>query len=72
MTSISSHFEQQYYATYCTLETLLLKAAKRDDFSQEIKEVGTFYDDDIDMEQLFAQLKIFGSSLHIHKKIMEM
>ena len=40
VTGISSCFKQQGYATYCcTLETLLLKAAKRNDFSQEIKEV---------------------------------
>ena len=65
MTSISNRFEQQGYATYCTVETLLLKAAKRDDFSQEIKEVAAFYDDDIGM----AQLEIFGETSFTDDKI---
>ena len=46
--SISGRFEQPGYAKYTKLESLLLKAASKEDFSEEIEEVTSVYDSDID------------------------
>ena len=62
MSTITDRFDQPGYTTYATLEALLLKAARRDDFTQEIEQVVSVYEDDINPTELATQLEIFGTS----------
>ena len=60
--SITTRFDQPWYTNYKKLESLLLKAVRRDDFSHEIEEVTSTYKDDIDVSELSTQLEILGTS----------
>ena len=45
------------------LESQLLKAVHRHDFSHKMEEVASTYKDDIDVSELSTQLEILGTSL---------
>ena len=60
--SITDRFDQPGYATHSNLEGLLLKAAHKDEFSHEIKEVTSVYKDDLNASELTMQLEVFGAS----------
>ena len=60
---IQERFDQPGYATYKLLESLLLKAAKQEDYSNEIQEVLSFHSDEFQEMNLKTQLQIFGKSL---------
>ena len=62
MSCITDRFDQPGYAMYQKLETLLLKAANRKDFSTEIKEVLSVYGDDFNEMELSTHLEIFGTN----------
>ena len=64
VSSISDRFDQPGYAVYQKLETLLLKAASRQDFSAELKEVISVYGDDFDEKELLTQLEMFCTNFH--------
>ena len=51
-------FDPLGYIIYTELETLLLKAAHRDNFSHEIDEVASMYKGNIDMSELLKQPEI--------------
>ena len=58
---IQERFNQPGYAIYKQLESLLLKAAKQEDYSNEIQEVLSFCGDDFQETDLNTQLQIFGT-----------
>ena len=57
---ISERFDQPDYRIYCQLELLLLKACQRKDFTSELNAVCAFFKDDLDKDQLQAQLLTLG------------
>ena len=59
---IRSHFDQPGYRIYCNLENLLLKTAKGENYTIEIKFVVQFYGSDFDGALLTTQLELFTSS----------
>ena len=59
ITGIEERFNQPGYVIYKHLESLLLKAAKQEDYSTEIQEVFSFYGDDFQETDLNTQLQIF-------------
>ena len=60
ISAIQKRFEKPDYQIYVSLENLLLKAANKEDFSEEQKVVTEFYDTDFDAQSLKVHLKIFG------------
>ena len=64
VSSINDRFDQPGYAIYQKLETLLLKAANRKDFSTELKEVVSVNGDDFNEMELSTQLEIFATNFH--------
>ena len=62
VTSIELRFNQPGYLTYQNFEELLTKAANKEDYTTALQEVLAFYGDDFDVDDLSAQLEIFGSS----------
>ena len=58
---IQERFDQPGYAIYKNLECLILKAAKQEEYSNEIQEVLSFYGDDFQETDLRTQLQIFGT-----------
>ena len=63
ITGIEERFNQPGYDMYKHLESLLLKAAKQEDYSTEIQEVLSFYGDDFQETDLNTQLEIFGTKV---------
>ena len=61
ITGIKERFNQPGYAIYEHLESLLLKAAKQEDYSTEIQEMLSFYGDKFQETDLNTQLQIFGT-----------
>lgn len=57
---IKDRFQQPGYIVYSHLEQLLLKAAENKDIKEELEFVCKFYEDDLDQENLKAQLFTFG------------
>lgn len=57
---IEDRFDQPGYRIYKTLELLLVKACKEEDFEDDLQIVCGFYRDDFIVENLRAQLKTFG------------
>jgi hypothetical protein len=57
--TIESRFEQPGFCVYNNLESLLLKSANGEDFSEELKAVTKFYGDDFDPHVLELQLGLF-------------
>ena len=62
VSSIQDRFDQPGYAIYRNLESLLLKAANKEDYSAELREVMNFYGDDFNESELSTQLLIFGTN----------
>ena len=58
---IQERFDQPGYAIYKNSECLILKAAKQEEYSNEIQEVLSFYGDDFQETDLRTQLQIFGT-----------
>ena len=58
--SISDRFNQPGYKTYCCLEALILKAIKKEDFSEELE---TILDADINASNLKQQLEILSANV---------
>ena len=63
---IQNRFNQPGYVLYSSLETLLTKAAKQEEFEADLHKVCSFYKDDLDEGILNAQLKTFG--LHFQQQ----
>jgi len=61
VTGIKDRFDQPGYATYSSLESLLLKAANQSDYSVELEQIVSFYGDDLYKALLEAQLQILSS-----------
>ena len=57
---IQERFDQPGYRIYRSLETLLVKASKREEFQENLDDVCAFYHDDFDKELLRSQLQTFG------------
>ena len=57
---VQERFDQPGYRIYKSLETLLIKASKREEFQDSLDQVCAFYHDDFDKELLDSQLKTFG------------
>ena len=57
---IEDRFNQPGYRIYSSLETLLRKACKQEDFEPDLKVVCDFYEDDFDQSLLKTQLVILG------------
>ena len=60
---IRSRLDQPGYRIYCNLEKLLLKAAKGEDYTAEIKFALQFYGSDFDGALLPTQLELFIPSI---------
>ncbi len=50
------------YRIYSKLEDLIVKAANKDDFDEELVFIGDFYKDDFNEGQLRMQLSVLSSS----------
>ena len=61
--AIADRFDQPGYRTYSSLQALLLKAAKKDDFSEELKTVCKLYGSDLQASNLKLQLQILGNTI---------
>ena len=61
ISGIQERFDQPGYAIYKHLECFILKAAKQEEYSNEIQEVLSFYGDDFQKTDLRTQLQIFGA-----------
>ena len=59
--AIEDRFDQPGYRMYSCLETLLTKAVRKDDFSDEIRKVLEVYEDD--SSNLSTHLNILGSTI---------
>lgn len=59
VSSIQDCFDQPGFKVYKNLEELLVKAANKQDYSTELEEVVTLYDNDFDKSEHTAQLQIF-------------
>jgi len=57
---ITNRFDQPGYTIYSNLESLLVKAANQNDYSAELEQVASFYED-FDTPLLETQLHIFSS-----------
>ena len=54
---------QPGYQVYCMLENLLLKAANKENFDEELQFVTEFYGDDLNIDQLRLHLDIMSQNL---------
>ena len=61
---IESRFDQPGFRSYRSIESLLLKASKKEDLSAELDELCKTYKDDFDREVLYTQLQILGSNFN--------
>ena len=61
--SIKDRFEQPEYKVYRSLEDLILKAANKLDFSEELATVKDVYGTDLDESTLQVQLQILGANI---------
>ena len=57
---ITNRFDQPGYTIYSNLESLLVKAANQNDYSTELEQIVSFYED-FDKPLLETQLQIFSS-----------
>ena len=65
--TIKDRFDQPGYRVYQCLENLLLKAARQEDYSIELKLAVTTYGSDIHESNLQMQLQTLGSTLQKEK-----
>ena len=63
VSAIKSCFDQPGYHVYSKLEELVLKAANKESFEEELKFLIDFYKDDFHEGQLRVQLDILGSNI---------
>ena len=63
MQSIKDRFDQPGYKVYRSLEDLVLKAANKLDFSEELASVKDVYGTDLDESTLQVQLQILGANI---------
>ena len=61
--SISDRFNQPGYKTYCCLEALILKAIKKEDFSEELDTILDVYGSDLNASNLKQQLEILRANV---------
>ena len=59
---VKKRFDQPGYAVYSSLEALLLKAARKEDFSAELDKVVQFYGEDFNASLLKLHLEMLGTS----------
>ena len=64
---VQERFDQPGYRIYQSLETLLIKASKREQLQENLDDVCAFYHNDFDKELLHSQLQTFG----IHYQTVE-
>ena len=57
---VQERFDQPGYRIHRSLETLLIKASKREEFQENLDDVCAFYHDDFEKELLHSQLQTFG------------
>jgi hypothetical protein len=62
---IEARFNQPGYKVYSNLETLLMKAAKCEEYDEAFEFIIEFYKDDFDRDQLALQLEIFSTNIPI-------
>ena len=62
--SIRDRFDPPGYRVYQCLENLLLKAAKQEDFTEELQLAVSTYTSDIHESNLQMQLQTLGSTVH--------
>ena len=61
--SIDARFDQPGYKAYRSLETLLIKACMKEDYSEEVKKVLEVYEAELDAPNLTTQLGILSSTI---------
>ena len=61
--AIADRFEQEGYEIYSCVEKVLLKAIKKEDYSEELKQVSDVYGKDLDISNLQTQLCILTANL---------
>lgn len=61
--AIGDRFNQPGYRMYCCLEALILKAVKKETFSEELEAVLDVYSSDLNAQNLKVQLEILGSNM---------
>ena len=61
--AIADRFDQPGYRTYHSLQALILKAVKKEDFSEELSVVCDLYGSDLHASNLQQQLEILGSNI---------
>ncbi len=66
---VSDRFDQPGYKTYSKVQNLLLRAARSEDYSEELQFVQTFYGSDFDPVQLSTHLEIFSNVFHQSKRV---
>ena len=66
---VSDRFDQPGCKIYSKVQNLLLRAAKSEDYSEELQFVQTLYCSDFDPVQLSTHLKIFSNVFHQSKKV---
>ena len=66
--SIKQRFDQPGYRVYQCLESLILKAARKEDFSDELKSVTEVYGSDLDENNLQIQLQTFSANIKENPK----
>ena len=59
ITSIKDQFDQPGFHMYRNLETVLINAANKREYIEELKEILAFYSDDFNEAELRTQLQIF-------------
>ena len=64
-TSIKDRFDQPGFHMYRNLETVLVNAANKKEYIEELKEILAFYSDDFNEAELRTQLQIFGESFKV-------
>ena len=67
ITSIKDRFDPPGFHMYRNLETVLVNAANKKEYIEELKEILAFYSDDFNEAELRTQLQIFGESFKIAK-----
>lgn len=60
ISAITNRFQQKDYSLYANLEQVLIKACKKMDYSEELKEVTQFYASDFSEPELKTQLEILS------------
>ena len=68
LSAIKSRIDQPGYHVYSKLEELVLKAANKESFEEELKFLIDFYKDDLNEDQLRVQLDILGSNIPTEAK----